>query len=127
MMMQRSAQTMLHAQDLGATIAWYRDVLGFTLAATWPETDPTWCSIDYGPASLMFTNNPTEPTHESRMSGEICFYPDDVDRYYDEIVARGARPHHPPADQVWGMRMFTVADPNGYGLMFAQGLDELGR
>ncbi|HEX5096401.1 MAG TPA: VOC family protein [Acidimicrobiia bacterium] len=125
--MKLPAQTMLHAQDLDATIAWYRDVLGFSLSATWPDTDPTWCAIDYGPATLMFTNNPADGSHESHMSGELCFYPDDIDRYYDEVTARGAQAIQPPADQVFGMRTFLLTDPNGYTLMFAQGLDELDR
>ena len=125
--MQGPAQTMLHAQDLDATIAWYRDVLGFALAATWPDSEPTWCAIDYGPATLMFTNAPAEGSQASRMTGEICLYPDDIDAYYDEVTARGAQPAQPPTDQVWGMRTFLLTDPNGYTLMFAQGLDELGR
>jgi uncharacterized glyoxalase superfamily protein PhnB len=125
--MKLPAQTMLHAQDLDATIGWYRDVLGFSLAGTWPETNPTWCAIDYGPATLMFTNNPAEGSQPSGMTGEICFYPDDIDAYYDEVTARGAQASQPPADQVWGMRTFLLTDPSGYVLMFAQGLDELGR
>ncbi len=52
---------------------------------------------------------------------------DDIDRYYDEVTARGAQAIQPPADQVFGMRTFLLTDPNGYTLMFAQGLDELDR
>lgn len=50
----------------------------------------------------------------------LYFYVDDVDRYYDRIVARGAQIDEPPTDQFWGERTISVTSPEGYYFTFAQ-------
>jgi lactoylglutathione lyase len=39
--------------------------------------------------------------------------PEEVDKAYDEIVAKGARPIQAPANMPWGQRTAFFADPEG--------------
>jgi catechol 2,3-dioxygenase-like lactoylglutathione lyase family enzyme len=43
----------------------------------------------------------------------------DVDRVFAQAEARGWRVRHPLADRPYGLRDFTVLDPDGYELRFA--------
>lgn len=113
---------MLHTLDLPSTIAFYTGRLGFALDATWSPTDggpPTWCALSHGAALLMFTIGDEEPA----LTGRIYCYPADVDTYHDEIVARGASILHPPRDTEYGMREFSLEDPNGYLVSFGRALE----
>jgi catechol 2,3-dioxygenase-like lactoylglutathione lyase family enzyme len=114
---------MLSARDLDETIRFYTEMLEFRLDGTWgPEPDgpATWCSLDYGPAAVMFTQERGGEAEPPSMSGSLYFYPDDVDALHAALVARGATPLNAPTDREYGMRDFAVEDPNGYLLMFGQ-------
>ena len=43
----------------------------------------------------------------------------DVDRYWDLAGQIGARVVSPIADRYYGLRDFTIVDPDGFGLRFA--------
>lgn len=115
---------MLHTNDLDETIAFYTTVLGFTLDATWSEDGigpPSWCALSSGAARIMFTNgDPDEPA----LTGRIYCYPADVDEYHAAVTARGGAPRNAPFDTEYGMREFSIDDPNGYVLSFGRGLED---
>lgn len=46
----------------------------------------------------------------------------DVDRYWELAGEMGARVVSPIADRDYGLRDFTIADPDGFGLRFASWL-----
>jgi uncharacterized glyoxalase superfamily protein PhnB len=117
--MSEPIRPMLHARSLDATIAFYVDSLGFTLDGTWPSDDPTWCSLRSGAARIMFTSDPSEGPLEPMVTGSIYFYPADVDAFFDALPATVASLHG-PQDTPWGMREFSLEDPNGYLLKFGQ-------
>ena len=50
----------------------------------------------------------------------IYFYVDDADVLYDEVVAAGVVPLHPPEDKPWRMREFSVSDPDSALLRFGE-------
>lgn len=116
---------MLLCEDLDETIAFYRDVLGFEVAGTWPADEPTWCSLSYGPGSLMFvTEHPGPGEHDAPLlTGLLYFYPGDVDDYFARVRDGTPRVLHEPCDQEYGMREFRIVDPNGYVLAFGRALD----
>ena len=56
-----------------------------------------------------------EPLREPRGSGVVVtLTPEDVDRAYDTLIAKGAEVIFPPRDAPWGVRMFMLKDPNGF-------------
>jgi catechol 2,3-dioxygenase-like lactoylglutathione lyase family enzyme len=117
---------MLLTHDLDETIAFYTDVLGFTIVGTFGEP-PMWCSLRRDDVSLMFV---WEPPHDHApgeehdhpdptLTGVLYIYPDDVSALHDAVRGRadiaeplGVRPH--------GMREFDVLDPSGYRLRFGE-------
>jgi catechol 2,3-dioxygenase-like lactoylglutathione lyase family enzyme len=118
---------MLVAHDLGETIDFYTNGLGFELEATMDDP-PTWCSLRRDGVTLMFLGTPPhehapgeEHDHpEPGLAGVLYIYPSDVRALYDEVKSRvkiceelGERPH--------GMIEFAVLDPNRYRLRFGQG------
>jgi uncharacterized glyoxalase superfamily protein PhnB len=126
--MQAPMRTMLQVNDLDETVAFYTGMLGFTLEGTWgpdPDAAPTWCSINYGPATLMFTKGANDDPGGPKVTGSLYFYPENVDRYFEALVERGASTLTAPVDREYGMREFAMEDPNGYLLMFGQGMDEI--
>lgn len=121
--MREPMQPMLHTDDLDMTTRFFTDVLGFTVDGTWgpePGGPATWCALSNGPARLMYTVGGDEPP---AMTGRLYFYPDDVDRYHEQVVARGANTLGPPTDREYGMREFSLEDPNGYLMSFGQPLE----
>jgi len=49
----------------------------------------------------------------------------DVDQYWNLVNELGARIIIPIADRYYGLRDFTVADPDGFGIRFASVLPEV--
>ncbi len=114
----------LLADDMVATIAFYRDVLGFTLNGSFGDP-PAWCHLSRDEAQLMFLWYPPhdhgpDDDHEHlppTMTGMIYLYPDDIRALYERVKQQweiadelGPRPH--------GMVEFDVFDPNGYRVRF---------
>lgn len=42
-----------------------------------------------------------------------CESPDDVDETYDQLIAMGATPIHPPENMPWNQRTALFEDPDG--------------
>ena len=104
----------LHVPDVGAAVAFYRDVCGFT--------------CDFGDASYAVVWRDNSAVHfvkgESPPRGIHLFqWIRDVDAYHQEIVDRGASPSSPPHDQPYGIREFALEDPNGVRIIFGQDVE----
>jgi catechol 2,3-dioxygenase-like lactoylglutathione lyase family enzyme len=125
--MRAPMRTMLQANELDETIRFYVEMLDFTLDGTWgptPDGPATWCSLDYGPAGLMFTHGSGGDATGPALTGSLYFYPDDVDALHRSLVERGLKTLNAPSDREYGMRDFAVEDPNGYLLQFGQPIGE---
>ena len=114
-------------KDIGTTVAFYRDWLGFEVAQTWePEGKLTWCQLERGGAALMFQQpHHTDVPVEDRTRGvTLYFICDDADAMYAGLTARGLDVEEPNT-VFYGMRQVTVSDPDGYEVCFeseAEGL-----
>jgi uncharacterized glyoxalase superfamily protein PhnB len=135
---------MLSCRDTARSVAFYRDVLGFQLKECWPDDkNPLWANLVLGGQSVMLGYVPSEQEategcahgpedkmnwwlerakefHASKTLGvgvQVYLAVDDVDGYYEEIKGRGAEPSMEPSTEFYGIRNFSVADPNGYQLM----------
>lgn len=105
----------LPVPDVDAALAYYRDVLGFSVEGRHRDEcgDVVFGSVLCGRANFYFskTNRPIAPNR--------CYvFADEVDALCATFRARGARVIEEPADQPWGYRQFTVADINGHILHF---------
>jgi lactoylglutathione lyase len=108
----RDCFAILQVSDLRRSLGFYRDLLGFELTYTFPtEQDAEFASlaVEGGALALARADRPVESASTS-----IWVYTDDVDTAVDELRAAGVRVVAEPADQPWGERVASVADPDGY-------------
>ena len=96
----------LPVANVAATQAWYRDVLGFEVA--WTRGD-SFGAVRAGVAELFFAKAP-----EPHPASICCVLVDDADFVHAVCRERDAKIVDPIASHPWGMREFTVRDPNGH-------------
>jgi uncharacterized glyoxalase superfamily protein PhnB len=119
----RSVSPSLTVNDLSASLAFYRDVLGFTVKDRW-ESDGALLGVELvaGSASFWLSQDDWKKGRD-RVKGQgqrlYCATAQDVDRLAAGVVARGGRLLEPLRDEPWGGRAFAVADPDGFVITFA--------
>jgi len=110
----------LTTKDLLRSVAWYRDVLGFTVDNL-RERDgkPAAASVRSG-AAKIFLNQDDGGRGWERVKGEGFAITFDTAQDVDAIAARirssGWTLAMDPSDMPWGVRMLRVLDPDGYRL-----------
>lgn len=132
---------MLTCKDPSRSLAWYRDVLGFEVKECWPDAaNPQWANLVLDRQSIMIGGN-CDPdamkcgdvpgdqvawwrerfqTFQKNAPGAGIFIylaVADVDRYHATIVDRGGKPRTAPHTEFYGLRDFTITDPDGYALV----------
>jgi predicted enzyme related to lactoylglutathione lyase len=101
----------LHVQDVAATTAFYRDVLGFTS----DFGDETYAVVWRDNSAIHFVRDEGSP-----QGVHLFQWVKDIDAYYREIVGRGIDVAAEPTDQPYGIREFGLRDINGVGIVFGQ-------
>jgi lactoylglutathione lyase len=102
----------LQVADVGRALAFYRDLLGFTVTYAFPAEDaPVFASLDLegGSLGLGAADGPV-----ASGSTAIWVYADDVDAAVAMLRDAGVPVVAEPADQPWGERVASVRDPDGY-------------
>jgi catechol 2,3-dioxygenase-like lactoylglutathione lyase family enzyme len=122
---------LLQVFDMRASIRFYRDVLGFTIAIKSPalSDDPdhvNWCLLELDGTQLML-NTAYDPEDQppspdpSRWSGhsDTCIYfgCPDVGGAHKYLQSKGLK-LDPPKVAPYGMKQLYLTDPDGYGLCF---------
>ena len=111
-----SSTAIFASSDIEATLAHYKDVLGFESSWTWGEP-PTFGSATMGGVTIMFN---LQPELAARVQGHQHWIKvDDADELYRLHQAKGAMVVQEIEDKPWGVREYVVEDPNGYHLRFA--------
>jgi len=120
--------------DMNASIAFYRDLLGFDLLYASPEVEtaegrfPHFARVARGKAELMLNtaydaNRRPPDRSEARWAGcrflHLYVDCDDVPALYAELTGRGLQTD-PPATTEYGYLGFWAADPDGHQIMFHQ-------
>ncbi len=118
----------LTASDLGASIAWYRDVMGFVVAREIEhEGQRVGAILSAGGVQFLLGQDDFAKGRD-RQKG-ICFRlycvsDQDVDELAGGIKARGGTVDQEPTDQPWGARDFAVTDPDGFKITISSGTGE---
>jgi catechol 2,3-dioxygenase-like lactoylglutathione lyase family enzyme len=118
----------LMVADLNRSLAFYRDLLGFSLVTTVPDKPPFVSAILQAGGVEIFLNdlNAAMKEHpdfanQPRVAfGHSMFIEvDGIDALHDQL--NGKAPIWMPIVTQWyGMREFGIADPDGYLITFAQ-------
>jgi uncharacterized glyoxalase superfamily protein PhnB len=114
----RTASPGFTANDLGRSLAWYRDVLGFTVKDRGEENGKLmWVELVAGGVTFYVSQDDWKKGRD-RKKGEgfslYCTTGQNVDDLAAAIKARGGALAQEPRDTPWGTRDFAVTDPDGF-------------
>lgn len=102
----------LPLDDVAAGVSHYRDVLGFSV--NYQQNDIGVMDRDKARILLIART----PQHKG--IGSCYLYVADADALHAELVGKGANVQGEPISRPWGLREFTVLDPEGNRLTFGQ-------
>ncbi len=112
----------LTCKDLPTSIAWYRDVLGLTVAEQYERDGVAHGAVMVAGDIRIILNQDDGKLGWDRIKGQ-GFYLQlnaasgaDVDAAHARVAAAGGEVLSPPADRPWGVRMFQFRDPDGFKL-----------
>jgi uncharacterized glyoxalase superfamily protein PhnB len=113
-----SASPGFTVNDLGKSLAWYRDVLGFVVEERW-EHEGKLAGVELRAGGVRFMIGQDDwKKGRDRKKGEgfrlYCETKQDVDALAKKIEARGGTLDQQPRDQPWGSRDFSLTDPDGF-------------
>jgi len=110
--------TVLHVKDMPAALAYYRDKLGFAVTFGW-EDPPRYVCLCLGDCAIHLNSYdpPVAPSH-------VAIFCKGIDALYETLAARGVAIAVPIADRTYGMRDFSVIDPEGHRLDFGEGISK---
>ena len=118
--MFKAAAAVMVVTDLAASLAHYRDALGFDVSFEYGEP-PFYAGLcrDDVIVHLMHASQ------TSRMPGQSAIYAfvDEVDALHAQMKANGANVTQEPQDYPYGMRDFMVRDPDGNQLAFGTAIE----
>jgi PhnB protein len=118
----REIDPVLFVSSIERSVEFYQEKLDFDLgfALTGDGGRMLHASIVNGGVKIMLGY--AGSSLEQRLGGgaELYTYVDDVDDYHERVRAAGTVLTRDIEDQFWGDRTFTVTDPDGYVLTFAQ-------
>ena len=113
-----SLSASLTVKDLEASLAWYRDVVGFTVSQQHERGGKTIAVSLKAGAVRILINQDDGSRGWDRAKGEgfslQLTTAQSVDDIANRIRAAGGTLASEPADMPWGVRMFRLNDPDGF-------------
>ena len=107
----------LTVNDLAASMAWYCDVIGFTVKQRWEHEGEFVGAELHAGRTVLYIGRDDWKLGRDRVKGQgvrLYWYTDqDIDQLAAGIKARGGTLASEPKDE-WGMRSFNLEDPTGY-------------
>ena len=115
----------LLVRDVGVSVAFYGDVIGMDVN----YEEPHFAIVGVEDFRIMLYTDEdalrmpdlggAEADQRAKCAGAtLQFEVDDADGFYLDLMEQGVTPLTKPMDQPWGWRDFSVADPDGYRLVF---------
>jgi len=107
----RVGSPVFHTADPSTAISFYKDMLGFDV-----EYDDGYYTV------LRRDDCRVDFVKEDRsISGiHLFFLVEDLDTYFSQVEASGVEILRKPDDQPYGLREFSLRDPNGTEIIFGQ-------
>jgi uncharacterized glyoxalase superfamily protein PhnB len=122
----RDASPSFTVNDIGRSLAFYRDVLGFKVAQEFKRDGQT---LGYmfraGDVELMIGQDDWQKGRDRRKGEGFRIYFEtatNVDAFAKGIQERGGAIEGPPEDRTWGYRDFSLTDPDGFKMTFGVAL-----
>ncbi|HYS20527.1 MAG TPA: VOC family protein [Gemmatimonadales bacterium] len=120
----RGLSTGLTVNDLQRSIAWYRDVLRFTVKDRWEEGGKLMgVELVAGSASVMLNQDDFAKGRDRKKGIGLRLWLStiqDIDALAKQIKGRGGVLDQEPKDMPWGARLFSISDPDGFKFSVVQ-------
>jgi uncharacterized glyoxalase superfamily protein PhnB len=107
----------LNVRDVGASLTFYVDVLGFDRSWHWGHP-PTFGGVLAGHAEIQFCLN-----GQGGPGTWLSIWVDDVDAWFERLRSSDVDIRQPPTTFPWGVRELNVADPDGHRIRFSTATD----
>ena len=122
----RSAGPSFTVNDIQTSLAFYRDVLGFTVKDRW-EQDGALHGVELVAGKVTFWLGQDDwKKGRDRVKGQgfrmYCGTTQDIDTLARRIEAGGGTLVEKPTDRPWGGRDFAVVDPDGFKITIGSGM-----
>ena len=119
----RSLSPALTVDDVEASLAWYRDVIGFHVQETWEhEGRVGGAALIAGLGPLFLVQDDWAKGRERVKGVGVRIHmttANNVDELAAAIEERGGTLDSPPEETPWGARAFSLVDPDGYKITIA--------
>ena len=114
-----NSRCVLDVRDLKVSTRYYMDVLGFSQD---PINADGWSFLTRDNFRVMLGECPDEkPASDLGNHSYFAYWNlDDVDQFYQEIVAKGALVTSKPSNKPWGLREFGMQTPDGHRITCGQ-------
>lgn len=115
----------LAVKDVDASVAFYKDQLGFRhdMSMAGPDGKNVFAIVGLGAAVFGVGLDPKVSFDQPLAPGVqfMTYLPEEqnIDSYYADVKAKGIKIDDELSDTYWGDRAFTIHDPDGYMLTFA--------
>ncbi len=120
----RKLTAALTVNQIGRSLQWYRDVLGFVEEERWEDDGQLrGVLIKAGTVTLMLSQDDFAKGRDRQKGVGFRLRADtvqDLDAIADRIKSRGGTLTQEPADMPWGERILSVADPDGFQITVVQ-------
>jgi predicted enzyme related to lactoylglutathione lyase len=106
----------LEVNSLEESLAFYEGVLGMEVESLNNDSDPPMARLRAGELKITLAQHLETMLRRGR---GVHFFVgvEDVDQFYEDLIARGADVQ-PPVDEGWGGRFVTLEDPDKYRFFF---------
>jgi len=102
----------LSTPDLPRALAFYRDLVGFTVTYRFPqEGEPVYVGLSLDGSELGLGAEEADAGPTARFA--LCVYAADCDAAVERLHSGGATVVTEPQDRAWGERVAEVTDPDG--------------
>lgn len=120
----RSLGVSLTVSDLERSVAWYRDMLGFTPGEHWEEDGQLrGVQMKAGSCDIMLGQDDFAKGRDRRKGEGFRVWVEtaqDIDAIAARLKAKGWPLDREPSDTPWGDWAFALTDPDGFKLTFIQ-------
>jgi uncharacterized glyoxalase superfamily protein PhnB len=111
-----SSATVLHVSDLQNAISYYMTVLGFELAFVFGD----YAGVCSGSVNIHLCGPANDGIKKTVGEGQLCIDCEQIDTYYDSLLEKKVNIVYPIGDREYGIRDFSISDPDGNYLVFGQ-------
>ena len=108
----------LEVNSLEESLVFYERVLGMEVESVNMKSEPPMARLRGGALKITLAQNLETMLRRGR---GVHFFVgvDDVDQFYEDLIAKGADVQ-PPLDEGWGGRFVTLEDPDKYRYFFVE-------